>query len=58
MTGRYSLDYHYVRNFLHTNRSMGAQRAEEHIPKFAKMLVAEYNRTGQVQTDSAPLRTL
>ena len=37
--GRYSIDYHFIRNFLYAQRHMGAKRAEQHIPGFAKRLV-------------------
>ena len=37
--GRYSIDYHFIRNFLYVQRHMGAERAEQHIPEFAKRLV-------------------
>jgi len=44
---RYSLDYHYIRNYLYVQRAFG-DRADTHIPKFAKKLVEEYNGSGQV----------
>jgi 7-hydroxymethyl chlorophyll a reductase len=33
---KYSIDYHYIRNFLYVNRHMGPARAARHIPGFAK----------------------
>jgi hypothetical protein len=44
---RYSLDYHTVRNFLYTKRAFG-DRADQHVPKFAKLLVEKYNGNGAV----------
>lgn len=46
--GRYSLDYHSIRNFLHVHRAWGKKRAEEHIPTYAKRLVAMYNEKGEI----------
>jgi hypothetical protein len=33
---KYSIDYHYIRNFLYVNRHMGPARAARHIPGFGK----------------------
>ncbi len=33
---KYSIDYHYVRNWLYVQRHWGAARAEQHVPGFAK----------------------
>ena len=41
-------DYHYIRNFLFVRRHMGQQRAERHMPEFAKRLVAMYDGDGAV----------
>lgn len=46
--GRYSIDYHFIRNFLYVQRHMGAKRAEQHVPQFAKRLVAMYDTDGAV----------
>ncbi|KAH7431941.1 hypothetical protein KP509_08G074700 [Ceratopteris richardii] len=46
--GRYSLDYHNIRNFLHVHRVWGQQRANDHIPSYAKKLVAVYNEKGEI----------
>ncbi|GKV35324.1 hypothetical protein SLEP1_g43613 [Rubroshorea leprosula] len=45
---RYSLDYHTIRNYLYTNRTWGKQRAEQHIPSYAKKIVDLYNQNGQI----------
>lgn len=45
---RYSLDYHTIRNYLHVNRAWGKQRADRHMPSYAKKLVAMYNQTGEI----------
>eukprot|EP00238_Polyblepharides_amylifera_P011979 CAMPEP_0196596814 /NCGR_PEP_ID=MMETSP1081-20130531/88026_1 /TAXON_ID=36882 /ORGANISM="Pyramimonas amylifera, Strain CCMP720" /LENGTH=156 /DNA_ID=CAMNT_0041921973 /DNA_START=10 /DNA_END=480 /DNA_ORIENTATION=+ len=54
---RYSLDYHYVRNFLHTQRSFG-KRADAHIPKFAKMIIHQYNQNGELDMLIEPQENL
>ncbi|CAM6002567.1 unnamed protein product [Sphagnum balticum] len=46
--GRYSLDYHSIRNYLHVYRAWGKSRAEQHIPSYAKKLVAMYNEKGEI----------
>lgn len=45
---RYSLDYHTIRNYLYVNRAWGKQRADRHVPSYAKKLVEMYNRTGEI----------
>lgn len=45
---KYSIDYHYIRNWLYVHRHMGSQRAAQHIPSFAKTIVAQYNDKGEV----------
>ncbi|KAL3620084.1 hypothetical protein CASFOL_034996 [Castilleja foliolosa] len=45
---RYSLDYHTIRNYLHVNRAWGKQRADRHIPSYAKKLVSMYNQNGEI----------
>jgi len=52
--GRYSTDYHYIRNFIYVNRHMGPTRADRHIPEFAKRLVAMYNEKGEIDARSDP----
>jgi hypothetical protein len=51
--GRYSIDYHFIRNWLYVNRHMGAPRAERHTPEFAKRLIAMYNQKGEVDARCA-----
>ncbi|KAL6760746.1 coenzyme F420 hydrogenase family [Haematococcus lacustris] len=46
--GKYSVDYHYIRNWLYVNRHMGAKRAAQHTPAYAKKIVAEYDGKGEV----------
>lgn len=46
--GRYSIDYHYIRNYIYVNRHWKADRAQQHIPTFALKLVDMYNQTGSV----------
>ncbi|KAG9447694.1 hypothetical protein H6P81_013822 [Aristolochia fimbriata] len=45
---RYSLDYHTIRNYLHVHRAWGKQRAEQHVPSYAKKLVDMYNKDGEI----------
>ncbi|XP_004297930.1 PREDICTED: 7-hydroxymethyl chlorophyll a reductase, chloroplastic [Fragaria vesca subsp. vesca] len=45
---RYSLDYHTIRNYLHINRTWGKERADRHIPSFAKKIVDMYNKNGEI----------
>jgi 7-hydroxymethyl chlorophyll a reductase len=46
--GRYSLDYHYLRNWLYCVRNMGREQAERHTPDFVKRIVASYNTNGEL----------
>jgi hypothetical protein len=39
---KYSIDYHFVRNYLYTVRNMGAARAATHVPPFARKIVDQY----------------
>ncbi|KAL6185222.1 hypothetical protein ACLB2K_041356 [Fragaria x ananassa] len=45
---RYSLDYHTIRNYLHVNRTWGKERADRHMPSFAKKIVDMYNKNGEI----------
>ncbi|KAM7253183.1 hypothetical protein ACFE04_008876 [Oxalis oulophora] len=45
---RYSLDYHTIRNYLYVHRTWGKERAERHIPSYAKKIVEMYNKNGQI----------
>ncbi|GFZ05412.1 coenzyme F420 hydrogenase family [Actinidia rufa] len=44
----YSLDYHTIRNYLYVHRTWGKQRADRHMPSYAKKLVAMYNQNGEI----------
>eukprot|EP00667_Euglena_gracilis_P026343 EG_transcript_31642 len=46
--GRYSIDYHYLRNWLYAVRVMGRAQAERHTPAFAKAIIASYNTNGEL----------
>jgi len=47
--GMYSLDYHTVRNFLYVKRHFGSdERANQHVPEYARRVVDEYNASGAV----------
>lgn len=39
---RYSIDYHYLRNFLYVNRRWKKEKARQHLPKYAQKIVSEY----------------
>ncbi|KAM1746322.1 hypothetical protein ACFX11_012963 [Malus domestica] len=45
---RYSLDYHTIRNYLYVNRTWGKQRADQHMPSYAKKIVDSYNKNGEI----------
>jgi 7-hydroxymethyl chlorophyll a reductase len=45
---KYSIDYHYLRNWLYVQRHMGESRAERHVPEFAKKILAEYDGQGEI----------
>ncbi|XP_042434565.1 7-hydroxymethyl chlorophyll a reductase, chloroplastic-like [Zingiber officinale] len=45
---RYSLDYHTIRNYLYVYRLWGKQRAERHIPSYAKKIVENYNEDASI----------
>ncbi|XP_076924177.1 7-hydroxymethyl chlorophyll a reductase, chloroplastic-like [Bidens hawaiensis] len=45
---RYSLDYHTIRNYLYVNRTWGKERADRHMPSYAKKLVSLYNDNGEI----------
>ncbi|XP_050372280.1 7-hydroxymethyl chlorophyll a reductase, chloroplastic [Argentina anserina] len=45
---RYSLDYHTIRNYLHVNRTWGKERADRHMPSYAKKIVDMYNKNGEI----------
>eukprot|EP00879_Flechtneria_rotunda_P014646 GHRR01015305.1.p1 GENE.GHRR01015305.1~~GHRR01015305.1.p1 ORF type:complete len:238 (+),score=88.27 GHRR01015305.1:614-1327(+) len=45
---KYSIDYHYIRNWLYVHRHMGSARAAHHIPLFAKQIVQQYDTKGEV----------
>ena len=47
--GKYSIDYHYIRNFIQVNRNWKAARAGQHIPEFARRIVAEYDGDGAIR---------
>lgn len=51
--GRYSVDYHFIRNWLYVKRRWLPQRAETHIPEYAKRLVAMYDKGGEISNRCA-----
>ncbi|GBF89968.1 hypothetical protein Rsub_02674, partial [Raphidocelis subcapitata] len=40
---KYSIDYHYIRNWLYCQRHMGAERADRHVPRYAKKIMEQYD---------------
>ncbi|PSC76507.1 7-hydroxymethyl chlorophyll a chloroplastic [Micractinium conductrix] len=44
---KYSIDYHYIRNYIHVMRHWGPKRAQQHLPEFARRIVAEYDQKGE-----------
>ena len=56
--GMYSLDYHTVRNFLYVKRHFGSdERANQHVPEYARRVVDEYNESGAVDARLAITKT-
>lgn len=53
--GRYSIEYHYIRNWLYAVRHMGARRAERHTPTFARHIIASYDAKGEISRRCARL---
>lgn len=50
---RYSIDYHYLRNWIHVQRHWGPARAEAHVPEYVRRIVAEYDAGGAVSARAA-----
>ena len=50
--GRYSIDYHFIRNYLHVSRAWGSARTQQHVPQYAKRLIGMYNKDGAVERRS------
>ncbi|GAB5368282.1 hypothetical protein AAMO2058_001305800 [Amorphochlora amoebiformis] len=45
---RYSLDYHWIRNYLYVQRNFKPEHADRHIPEYVKSIVREYDDKGQI----------
>lgn len=45
---KYSIDYHYLRNWLYVNRNWPQSRAQQHVPEFARRILKEYDDKGAV----------
>lgn len=52
--GRYSIDYHYIRNFLYVKRHWAPNKGEAHMPEFARRLVSMYDGDGAVSKRYSP----
>ena len=52
--GRYSIEYHILRNYLFVSRHMGPERAARHMPESAKRIVAAYDSDGAISDRRAP----
>ena len=50
---RYSIDYHYIRNWLYVRSKWGVERAEQHIPTYAKRIIGGYKMHAQLHVDAA-----
>ena len=37
-----------IRNWIYVNRHMGAERAQQHTPEYAKRLIQMYNQKGEI----------
>lgn len=53
--GRYSIEYHILRNYLFVSRHMGPERAARHMPENAKRIVAAYDKDGAISKRCALL---
>ena len=51
--GKYSIDYHYLRNQLFVEDRMGERRAARHVPAYAKALMRRYDADMQALRRSA-----
>jgi 7-hydroxymethyl chlorophyll a reductase len=45
---KYSIEYHYIRNYLYVMRNWSPSRASQHIPSFVKAIVRKYNAGGEI----------
>jgi hypothetical protein len=45
---RYSIDYHYLRNYLYARAAWGPERAARQTPDYVKVLVNAYDQQGWV----------
>ena len=50
---RYSIEYHTIRNALHTMRAFPPERAAAHIPPYAAKLVDAYDKGGAIRSRAA-----
>ena len=48
--GRYSIDYHFIRNYLHVSREWGRLRTKQHVPQYAQRLISMYDQKGAVSS--------
>eukprot|EP00958_Prasinococcus_capsulatus_P026024 scaffold4521_cov388-Prasinococcus_capsulatus_cf.AAC.4 len=46
--GRYSLDYHTIRNYLHVQRRFPPGLRERHLPTYAKKVIEQYDEDGSI----------
>lgn len=46
--GRYSLDYHTIRNYLHVQRNFPSGLKKRHLPEYAKEIVKQYDQDGSI----------
>lgn len=55
--GRFSIDYHYLRNQLFCKDRMGDDDASRHIPSYAKAIMANYDEPMRELQRAAELKT-
>jgi coenzyme F420-reducing hydrogenase beta subunit len=62
--GRFSIDYHYLRNALYVETTQGEARADRHVPRYARAIMAKYDREMRelkepaTKADAEPLAAL
>ena len=54
---KYSIAYHYVRNYIYVMRHWSPSRAAQHIPDFARTIVRPYDKNGEI-TERLKMRSL
>jgi 7-hydroxymethyl chlorophyll a reductase len=50
---KYSIEYHYLRNFIHVSRHWDKDSAEKHVPDFVHKIVEKYDARGVISSRAA-----